>query len=308
MKKRIFLNLLILFLLFIALFFILNHLQEPNHLTQQVKEKVGGQYIKLSKGEVHYELLGKEGPLIVLVGGAGLGYSVWDNNIKTLLANGFRVLRYDHYGRGYSDKIDGPYTFDLFHSQFAELIDSLHLSENFYLAGLSMGAMVAVKYTNENPGKVIKLILIDPAGINPFRAPFILKTPVISDLALTFYWRPKAVKSQMEEFYEPQKFKEYRRELQKQIQLKGYKKVQQSIWLNTLNVDMSEEVEKLGKSRKEVLLIWGKQDPRTLIETSSFFIKAIPKVQFLSVEKAGHLSNYERPEVINPRIIRFLKH
>jgi hypothetical protein len=44
-------------------------------------------------------------------------------------AAGFRVLlRYDYYGRGYSDRPDIAYTQDLYVRQLAELLDAVHVS------------------------------------------------------------------------------------------------------------------------------------------------------------------------------------
>lgn len=307
--KRIIALIFILLVVGIGItFFIIDQNQEPLNLNEEIKQETGGKYIRLSKGFVHYELKGESHkPLLILIGGAGLGYDIWDNNVHHFLKSGFQVLRYDHYGRGYSDKVNEKYSLDLYSNQFTELLDSLKITSPVNLAGVSMGAMVAMQFTVLNPEKVLKLVLIDPAGINPFQAPFVLKTPIVSDLLMTFYWRPKAVRSQMEEFFEPQRFPEYKQELERQIRIEGYKQVQKSIWLNTLSVDMSNYVKQLGKLNKEILLVWGKQDTRTLIETSNTFIELIPEITFLAVDKAGHLSNYERPEIINPAIVRFLK-
>jgi len=308
MKQIIVFVTLFLILGTLIAYFIIDKKQEPLDFNKDIREAAGGKFIQLSKGLVHYEIIGSDDkPLIILVGGGGLGYNIWDPNIDKFIQSGFRVLRYDHYGRGYSDKVNEDYSLDLYYGQFKEFLDALEIQEPFHLAGVSMGAMVAMKYTVENQNKILKLILIDPAGIHPFRAPFVLKVPVVSHLLMTFYWRPKAIQSQIEEFYKPEKFPEYRKELEKQISLKGYKKVQKSIWLNTLSIDMTDYIKQLGQLDKEIMLVWGKQDTRTRIESSKLYLESIKDIVFLPVDKAGHLSNYERPEIVNPAVIRFLK-
>jgi pimeloyl-ACP methyl ester carboxylesterase len=44
------------------------------------------------------------------------------------LANaGYRVLRYDQYGRGLSDRPNIEYTADVYDRQLGELLDALHI-------------------------------------------------------------------------------------------------------------------------------------------------------------------------------------
>jgi pimeloyl-ACP methyl ester carboxylesterase len=50
--------------------------------------------------------------------------------------SGFRVVRYDYYGRGRSDRVDAAYDQDLFVRQLAGLLDSLRVAGPVDLAGL----------------------------------------------------------------------------------------------------------------------------------------------------------------------------
>jgi pimeloyl-ACP methyl ester carboxylesterase len=54
-----------------------------------------------------------------------------------------------------------------------------------------------------------------------------------------------------------------------------------------------------------VLLIWGAAD-RTLGIQGADRLRRILKPDFLWIQKAGHIPQYERPEIVNPRIIDFL--
>src|SRR5262245_34415341 len=76
---------------------------ETVDLDQTVRAQAPGKFVKLSDGLVHYQLIGSaEAPTIVLVPGATLPFFVWDPIIDPLLEAGFRVLRFDLLGRGYS--------------------------------------------------------------------------------------------------------------------------------------------------------------------------------------------------------------
>ena len=65
--------------------------------------------MRLSDGFTHYELGGPPtGHLVVLAAGFSVPYYIWDPTFSALTEAGVRVLRYDYYGRGFSDRPDVP--------------------------------------------------------------------------------------------------------------------------------------------------------------------------------------------------------
>ena len=63
----------------------------------------------------------------------------------------------------------------------------------------------------------------------------------------------------------------------------------------------------VGDSRKPVLLVWGREDRIVPFATSEKVRAAIPQVELLAVEKAGHASHYEKRAVVNEAILNFLR-
>jgi pimeloyl-ACP methyl ester carboxylesterase len=53
----------------------------------------------------------------VLIPGFSVPYVIWDPTFEDLVEKGFRVLRYDLFGRGYSDRPDAIYDLELFDRQ-----------------------------------------------------------------------------------------------------------------------------------------------------------------------------------------------
>ncbi len=95
-----------------------------------------GQFVNLEDGVTHYELTGPaDGPLVVLVHGFSVPFYVWDPTVAGLTAAGFQVLRYDLYGRGYSDRPETDYDLDLFVRQLSQLTEVVTLSKPFNLLG-----------------------------------------------------------------------------------------------------------------------------------------------------------------------------
>ena len=130
----------IVFLLFVAVPAGVYVAADPEKLDidQSVRDSAPGQFAHLSDGYTHYEIGGPtDGRVVVLAAGATVPYYIWDPTFSALVGAGFRVLRYDYYGRGYSDRPDLPFTQDLYVRQLAELLDALRITQPIDLAGLS---------------------------------------------------------------------------------------------------------------------------------------------------------------------------
>lgn len=282
--------------------------KEKKDLDESVRKSARGKFIKLSKGFVHYELAGPEsGNVVVLVHGAGSGYYAWDNNFYQLANAGYRVLRYDLYGRGLSDRPMVKYDLNLFNQQLDELVDSLKLTKPYNLVSVSMGAMVAIDQVNKNPERIKKVVLVDPAAIGNGDKHWTLKTPVLSDLLMTIYWAPRAVDKQMAEFFNPSKVAEYRNKSEVHLEYKGLRRAMLSTWINTCTLSMNKELKMMGDKKKDILLLWGEKDPLTPLSLSKKYRQEVPHIKFIKISNAGHLSNYERPDTVNSILINYLR-
>jgi len=117
----------------------------------------------LSDEIVHYELSGSEdGPPVVLVNGFSVPYYLWDPTVPSLVHAGFRVLRYDIFGRGLSDRPDKTYDSDLFDRQMLELVSQQQISRPAHLIASSMGGPIAVTFAARHPERVGRIVLIGP--------------------------------------------------------------------------------------------------------------------------------------------------
>ncbi len=127
---------------------------------------VPGQLAKLSQGTTHYRWLGPaRGPVIVAIHGLTTPSPVWEEVAAELARIGFRTLVYDLYGRGYSDDVPGRQDADFFLRQLEDLLAHDGLDENLSLMGYSMGASIATAFAARNPHRMLRLMLIAPAGI-----------------------------------------------------------------------------------------------------------------------------------------------
>ena len=69
--------------------------------------------------------------------------------VPFLLENGYKVLVYDHYGRGYSSRPKVKYTKSLYVDSLNELIESQKIDEKVNLVGYSMGGPIVAGFSEK---------------------------------------------------------------------------------------------------------------------------------------------------------------
>jgi pimeloyl-ACP methyl ester carboxylesterase len=268
----------------------------------------GGSYVRLGAGVTHYELAGpKDARTVVLVHGFSVPYFIWDPTFDALTAAGFRVLRYDLYGRGLSDRPDVPYNPDLFDQQLVQLLSALNISEPIDIVGLSMGGPITVNFATRHPASVRKVGLYDPAYGKGSTPPWQLRAPLLGDFVMAVLRAPTMPASQRDDFVHPERYPDYFPKYATQMRYMGFRRAIRSTILNFLTVDNTGAFAQLGKNGTPVLLTWGRADTAVPFAVSDDVRKAIPQAEFHAIDDAAHLPFYEHPEIVNPILIEFLR-
>lgn len=235
-------------------------------------------------------------------------YYIWDPTFDALTAAGLRVLRYDLFGRGYSDRPNTAYCPDLFDRQLLELLEKLRIGNKVSLIGLSMGGAIAATFATQHPKQVDKLTLIDPAGF-PLDRPWYFKLmllPGAGELVLGLFGDGILLESMAGDFYDPGDVADFIDRYKEQIPYKGFKRALLSTMRNNMLDGFSETYRRVGELDLPVLLIWGREDRTIPFAHSQNLLVLLPQTEFHPIEKAGHIPHYERPEVVNPLLIEFL--
>jgi pimeloyl-ACP methyl ester carboxylesterase len=274
-----------------------------------------GEYIALSDGIVHYEASGPEGaPSVVFIHGISIPYVVWDSNFPTVADAGYRVVRYDRYGLGYSDRLRGiRYDADLFDRQLLELVGKLKVKTPLTLVGFSLGGNIAVIFAERHPELVKGLILVSPGGLTPSTAGQklflnLLRLPGVGEYYIRLFGEKISnPDTQSSDLYDRALLPGYVE------RLKGLERYKGTLyaWLSTMRHFPVQELESsyraVGDSSKPVLLVWGKEDRVMPFATTEKVRAAIPQVELLALEQAGHASHYEKRAVVNEAILSFLQ-
>jgi pimeloyl-ACP methyl ester carboxylesterase len=303
MKKIFIYTLLLIVLILIALPFYYNTEKLP--LNDAVREQQLGEFIQLSQGVTHYQQANPEAQqVVVLVHGFSVPYYIWEPTFEMLKANGFRVIRYDLYGRGFSDRPEVVYDAQLFDRQLMDLLAALKITQPIDIVGLSMGGAITAKFVGDHPEKINKVVFVDPS--HEAWHSKIVDTPLLGEYIATVYMLPKSAESQLGDFNDPSKFKQWPAKYREQMQYYGFRHAILSTLRNFLNYDKIQWYQKVGQLHKPTLLIWGRDDQTLPFANSPRVAKALGVDTFV-VEDAGHISHFERPEIVNPKLLSFLK-
>lgn len=284
------------------------HDVENRKLDQQARLEAGGSFISLPEGITHYELAGQsDGRLVVLVHGFSVPYFLWDHTFQPLVTAGFRVLRYDAYGRGYSDRPEVKYDAKLFVSQLSDLLSALHVNGPVDLVASSLGGPVVVAFAAQHPEKVRSITLFDPSYFQGEPMTWRITTPYIGEYVMCSRIAPHLTASQKEDFVHPERYPDYFQRYAAQLKFKGTRSALLSTLREFVGHDDREDYRKLGLSGKPVLLFWGKKDKDVPFETSRLIVAAVPQVEFHALDNAAHVGFYEEPDTVNPVVIDFLR-
>ncbi|MGH7210778.1 MAG: alpha/beta fold hydrolase, partial [Acetobacteraceae bacterium] len=108
------------------------------------------------------------GQAVLLLHGRNFPSSYWATVIRPLIAAGYRVIAPDQIGFNKSSKPEVAWSFDDAAAYTARLLDSLHLAK-VDVVGHSMGGMLAMRFARDFPGRVNRLVLESPLGLEDYR-------------------------------------------------------------------------------------------------------------------------------------------
>ena len=279
---------------------------EQAELDIAARAKAPGEFFLLSGGTTHYQEGGTAtGPVVVLVHGFSVPMYIWDSTYTALSASGYRVIRYDLFGRGWSDRPDAAYDGPMFDAQLNELLDSLHVTEPVNLVGLSFGGFVTAHYTRNHSRRVRSLTLVDPVSTTP-TLPGFLSIPVVGPWVYQTSQVPGMADNQTSDFLHPEQFPTWADQYRPQMRYRGFGRALLRSAQTMSQVDFGALYADVANTSVPVLLIWGKQDQTTPIANAEVIRRSIPSVDFFPVNAAGHLPHIEQAALVNAKLQNFL--
>jgi pimeloyl-ACP methyl ester carboxylesterase len=280
--------------------------RKPLDATARAEAGEPGKFVQLHDGITQYDLSGPDtGRTIVLLPGATVPFYVWDPTRDTLAANGFRVLRYNYFGRGLSDRPKLRYDLATYDRQLTELLDTLGIRGPVDVAGISMGGVIAANFADRHTERVRSLTLMDPVFSSLRDTPFPLRIPGVGEFVMTIA-APTLAKDQLNDFLHPERYPDWPARYAVQMQYEGFRRG----LLETVRGDVFKRPPNsfiaLAQSRIPMLLLWGRADRTAPFSRSATVRAAFPRAEFHAIDGAAHLPPIERATLVDSVLLTFL--
>lgn len=281
-------------LIIISFFFSCSNPNYENVLKDDSFRKTinSGNFAELSNGFTYYNIDNRfnENTLVFIHGFSVPSY-IWEKTYNSAKEKGFKVIKLDLYGRGFSDNPDLDYTDELFANQVIELLQELQITNATFL-GLSNGGRVISKLADIKPNMVEKLVYVSASSFNNHEntADKIVSKDEINEFIKNRY--PTISSGQLSDFKYPENYPLWDDKYEELLKFKGFARALISTVKNHKNLDL--ENKEISDSNKKVYTIWGDSDSVVVYnDIKEKLNKLIPNRFEYTVPNSGHLPHIE---------------
>lgn len=270
----------------------------------------GGESASLSAGRLSYQWHGPtDGDIVVLVHGFSTPKFVWQNTIPALVDAGFRVLSFDHFGRGHSERPRVNYNRTHYVQELQELLDYLDIQAPVAMVGYSMGGANITSFAAQYPERVKQLILLAPAGfLPPYTGTFKqLSMPVIGEQMLILAGADRMTTKLHQAVEKDQISPETVQQFKTQFYIEGSAHALTSTLRHYPMYDLSEDYRLAGKTGISVTAIWGDADRVVPHAGAAEMKKRVPQLKLHTVTGAYHDFTFTQASEVNPLILQALR-
>jgi abhydrolase domain-containing protein 6 len=303
MKKKVWIAVLILFLIPVVIYFGFPNVLYDYSITS-VRKSAGlsEKVIQVDKYSIHY-LEGGKGETILLVHGFNADKDNWTKFAEPLVKN-YHVVAVDLPGFGESSRIEAEsYNIASQAKKLNRIVETLGLKQ-FHIGGNSMGGAISGKYAVEYPEKVLSLALLNTAGIpsaqkSEFRIRaekgdnlLLVRTPEDFKKMIEFaFVKPPPIPGRIIDYLTEQAImnRDFSDMIFKQLAKEEY--------------SLEEE---LFKIKVKTIVIWGNKDRIIHVSSTDVIKKKMPDAKIVILENCGHLPMIERPEDTAKPYLEFL--
>jgi pimeloyl-ACP methyl ester carboxylesterase len=246
-------------------------------------------FIEIRGKKQYYLSKGNGEPVIVFITGLGPtmdDFEVLQNN----LCKTNRVICYDRAGIGNSESYNNERTLENISSELNELLDAIGLKRPFLLVGHSRGGVIARYFVDKYPGKVIGLVLIDPA--------------IPEHKWLKRQLRTEPEKITFDKYYESFCTDSI-----------NYTKTIRNEFIHTYKNDSADVFGKgfsqsipitLIASNKVSNIKYNAEEVKIKVEIIKSYLKLNPNINLIFTDKAGHFIHDDQPKLIIKEITKML--
>lgn len=289
--------------------FLRERMRKP--MDRSARNTAPGRFAMLSRGQTHFDWYGPpRAPVAVCVHGLTTPSFVWKGVVRHLVKMGFRVLVYDLYGRGYSDRPRGPQNVEFFRTQLEELLALEGVSEEITLIGYSMGGPIVSSFAASHPDRLRRLILLAPAGMGHDLgglAKFAAEWPVIGDWLMHAFYPRFHRKATEAERDMPSSVEGIVDLQQRELKYRGFIRSVLASLRGTLRQSMQSEHRVIAETGLPVAAIWAREDTVILLRGLGQLTEWNRTVHQEVIEEAGHGLAYTHTDEVAACLRRIMK-
>jgi pimeloyl-ACP methyl ester carboxylesterase len=235
----------------------------------------------------------------VFVHGAGDDGRIWQPQLAAL-ADELTVVAWDEPGAGRSSDLPAQFALADYAHCLAAVVEDVGLGQ-VHIAGLSWGGTVAQELYRRHDGLVATLILIDTyAGWRGSLSAEEVRARVLEAREML-----AAPPEQFDPSFPGLFAGDPPAELVSLLAEIAADARPESLARQLSIMAATDQRDLLPQIAVPTLLIWGELDERSPVSIAHELEEAIPHAELVAIPGAGHLSNLERPEVIDEAIRRF---
>lgn len=250
-----------------------------------------------------YDDLGEGTVPIIFIHGFPFDKSMWESQLE-FLKSSFRVIAYDIRGFGQSTDETSHLSMDLFADDVIEFMDTLKIKKAI-ICGLSMGGFIALNLMKRFPERFSALILCDTQCIadtpevkeNRFKAIKKIEADGVFDFNDGF----------IKKVFHKESL-ENKKELVRNLRNVVFSNSEHIIKQGLIALaERSETCSILNDIKVPTLILCGREDEVTPLVQSEMMHASIDGSVLYVIDKAGHVSNLEQPDVFNKYLLDFLR-
>ena len=239
----------------------------------------------------------------------GLYYSwYWEDQIRALSEEGYRVIAKDRLGWGKSAKPEIPYSMNLWASNTARLMDHLGV-EQAALVGHSIGGQMVTRFAFLYPARITHLVTVNQIGLTdrrggrgfqPLTGDEYAKPDMDEVYASLLRWAEGNYVKWSPDYLEHMR-------IRYGYQLSGdWPRMYRVYRLTGHMRNMDTVVNDWQHIETPTLILGGEEDYPTFAEEARHAASIFPNGEVMLIPNVGHNPHEEAPEVFNAELIRFL--
>lgn len=251
---------------------------------------------------LYYEEHGEGLPLLLSHGGGG-NLTQWAFQVPHF-SKRYRVIAYDSRGHGRSDVPKNGYSMEILSEDVVRLMDELCV-EKAVLIGLTMGAMVGLRFALDHPDRLHAMVLVGASegGRGTMRERFEMSAQIAEMQGMEMLAEGFCSVVFSPWFLEEKKdFVEAFKKSMQEASPRGYAQTIRVLANRPVLKDRLKEIE------ARTLVVVGEDDVTEFpLEDAEVYAKGIRNAELVKIPRAGHLACVEQPEVFNSLVDAFLE-